>query len=162
MTKNTLDKVDEFKIEDFRLKEFVTGVLRRSYKKTPMYGLARAAAKHEYIEYSKHGKPMRRVHYKCALCGRFFNDKPGERDIAVDHIDPIIRPDVGFEGFDVWIPRHFLGTVQVLCNYSKDKEKEMGGIKSCHKAKTAEENKIRTETKKRLKEEAKTIKTKKG
>jgi len=93
---------------------------------------------------------MRRVHYKCAKCGLFFLDKAGQRDIAVDHVLPIISVDTGWVDYDSFVKGLFCGedNLQILCNYAG----ERNGVKSCHKIKTEEERAILAKTKKVLKE----------
>lgn len=66
--------------------------------------------------------------YKCAECKKSFIKK----EVAVDHIDPVVDPEKGWQGFDDFITRLWCKAdgLQVLC-------------KGCHKAKTGKENKIR-------------------
>ncbi len=74
--------------------------------------------------------------YRCAEC-----DKIGQRKtVHVDHVFPVVDPLKGFEGFDTYISRLYCDKegLQILCA-------------SCHSAKTKAENKVRRETKKRLK-----------
>lgn len=126
----------EKKKQEFNLKVHIEKTLRGSFKKTPLYNDAKKLAKEEYFEpSSKTGKPLRRVHFKCAKCGRYFRDEAG--NIAVDHIEPVISLEEGFTNFDSYIKRLFCdqSNLQVLCNY-KD---EQDGVRSCHKIKTSEE-----------------------
>jgi len=138
-------------VEEFNLRNFIVGLCRGAYKKTPMYADARNAAKQEYFVKSKKGSDMRRVHYKCAKCGRYFRDVKGARKIAVDHLDAVVNTKTGWTGYDTFIDRLFNGRVQVLCNYKGLED----GVKSCHALKTLEERKELRETKKRLKAEGK-------
>ena len=161
MTKNTSSKkakaVKAKKApKEFNLFTFVNNVLRRSSKRTPAYNKALNAAKYEYFEPSKHGSDMRRVHFKCAVCGRFFKNRKGSKEIAVDHKDPVISAENGFESYDILIDRMFNGELQILCNYKGERD----GVKSCHKIKTKEESAVRALTRKRLKAEGKSTKTK--
>jgi hypothetical protein len=57
----------------------------------------------------------------CAGCGGFFV----ARDVQVDHIDPVVDPEDGFQDLDVFIDRLYCEAenLQVLC-------------KECHKVKT--------------------------
>lgn len=143
------------KLKEFVLYRFLIAVLRRSFRKTPMYTRTLSAAKEDYFEISKSGKSMRRVHFKCALCGRHFVNRKGSREIAVDHVHPVVDPEKGFEGYDALVSRLFNGPLQVLCNYSGVRD----GMKSCHKLKTKREGDLRKETNRRLKAEGKSIKT---
>lgn len=84
-----------------------------------------------------------RVMYRCKECERLFFDyeylptkKGGLKKtamIAIDHVQPIVDPKVGFVDWDVYIKRMFEGELQVLCNYPGLRD----GKPSCHHAKTA-------------------------
>ena len=67
-------------------------------------------------------------HYRCAHCNKTY---PG-RDVNVDHITPVVDPNEGRKSWDEYIERMLVEAdkLQVLC-------------KTCHDAKTAEENKTR-------------------
>lgn len=121
----------------FDLDKFLEKELLRAFKRTPMYSEAKKRAKEEFFVESKNGKPMRRVWYKCAKCNKFFFDKTGMREIAVDHIDPVVPLDRPLRGRGEYVERLFcsIDNLQVLCNYKG----ERNGVKSCHKIKTAEE-----------------------
>ncbi len=67
----------------------------------------------------------------CAICGK----KAGK--LLADHIEPVIEPRIGFEGWDIYIERMFNGKLQALC-------------KPCHSIKTKEENAVRRKSKKAL------------
>jgi hypothetical protein len=119
-------------------KNFAKNELRRSFRQSPLYNAAKNAAKEEYFVESQKGSLMRRVHWRCASCGRFFKDEKG--NLAVDHIEPIEPVDREI-GFDEYVDRLYCGLdgLQVLCNYKK----EIDGVKSCHKIKTTAENNAR-------------------
>ncbi len=77
--------------------------------------------------------------YKCNDCKEEIKPKVlinGKKydNVLVDHIEPIVDPYKGFEGYDIYIPRMFceIDNLQVLC-------------KSCHDAKSKIENEIRKE-----------------
>ncbi|CAB5220827.1 hypothetical protein UFOVP244_42 [uncultured Caudovirales phage] len=144
------------KANEFVLYRFLIAVLRRSYRKTPVYRNALSAAKEEYFIPAKNGGEKRRVHYKCATCGRLFHNRPGAKEIAVDHIDPVVDPSVGFVDYDTLIDRLFNGKVQVLCNYKGERD----GKRSCHYQKTKAEREILKETNRKLKDVGKHITTK--
>ena len=97
-------------------------------------------------------KELRRIHYKwqprktavvnarimrgkyvCEECKQWY----GPKEIAADHIEPVIDPLKSWEGWDKYINRLFspAENYQVLC-------------KKCHNDKTQEENKIRRDIKK--------------
>lgn len=62
--------------------------------------------------------------YQCVKCKRDYPFRVGERNLAVDHIEPVI-PVTGFTNWDDYINRLFcpVENLQVLC-------------KECHAAKT--------------------------
>jgi len=68
------------------------------------------------------------LHYRCAQCSDVFTSK----NIAVDHIDPVVDPKQGFVSWDVFIERLYveMDKLQVLC-------------KECHTKKTLLERKER-------------------
>jgi 5-methylcytosine-specific restriction endonuclease McrA len=51
--------------------------------------------------------------YTCALCDGLFPKK----QVQVDHINPVVDPDVGFQGFDVYLERMFCPAenLRILC-----------------------------------------------
>lgn len=63
--------------------------------------------------------------FKCAECDGLFPRKK----IQVDHIDPVIDPVFGWQGWDVYIERMFcpVENLQILC-------------KECHVSKTNSQN----------------------
>ena len=67
-------------------------------------------------------------HYLCASCGGFFV----ARDVQVDHIDPVVSPEEGFQDWWTYMNRLYCEAenLQVLC-------------KPCHKDKTNAERKER-------------------
>lgn len=162
------------KAKDFVLYEFLLSYLRRSFKELPEYKQVKDNAKREYFIDSKHGKPMRRVHFECAECHRCFTGggkkiekelpdgtikKVKEKsEIAVDHIKPVIDPDVGYVDMNTLIDRMFrMGVegLQILCNYPKERD----GRRSCHYFKTQDERKRLKATKARLAAKGNTAKT---
>jgi hypothetical protein len=124
------------KQKEFVLKVLLFSTLRGVFKKTPMYNQARSRAKEEYFTDSKHGKKIRRVHYICAICDGRFEDRVGNREVQIDHLEPVINPETGFVDFNTYIDRLFCPTegLQLLC-------------KSCHSKKSKEENKLRKKKK---------------
>jgi len=134
-------------LENFDRKNFIIKELRGAFKRCPLYNEAKDRAKYDYFVPSKHGKPQRRVHFKCAQCGRFFRDE--NKNIAVDHIEPVVDPYIGYVDLDTYSERLFcdIDNLWVLCNY-KDLQ---DGVASCHKIKTKIESGIAAETRKRKK-----------
>lgn len=80
------------------------------------------------------------VRYRCAVCGDLFSQK----DVAVDHIDPVIplhrseeEMTIDEMAYRIWCD---VNNLQVICNTPL---KKSNGIPSCHKIKTDEENFVR-------------------
>lgn len=71
--------------------------------------------------------------YKCEGCGKVFK----LRDVHVDHINPVVDPEKGWEGVQKFVQRLFCPSseLQILC------------IDGCHAEKTKKENVERREAK---------------
>lgn len=88
-----------------------------------------ATRKWQPIQQAKKDAQVSRGVYKCAGCGENVpvtvkNGRKRVQNIFVDHIDPIVDPDVGFVSFDVFIDRMFCekDNLQVLCGECHDKK----------------------------------------
>ena len=81
-----------------------------------------------------------RGQYKCASCEEIF----GPKEIYLDHVEPVVDPENGFQGWDEYISRLFTKSdgFQVLC-----------GV--CHDIKTELENELRKDIKEELKKRVK-------
>lgn len=108
------------------LDAFLFSGLRRMSYRTPLRAAALSAAR------------VKRGKYKCAKCGNVF----GRKQIAVDHVDPVVDPKTGFVDWNQYIKRLFCAVdkLQILCNNGKT---------SCHKIKSKEENAERRKTAKK-------------
>lgn len=82
---------------------------------------------------------IERGKYRCAKCKKIY----GNKEISLDHIQPVVDPKIGWAGFEEYIKRLFCPVegFQVLCD-------------RCHDKKTAREKEIRKEHKRRVKEAA--------
>ena len=101
---------------DSKLKQFIINTLRRaSYRWPPRFNTMNKAR-------------VERGKYRCNLCQNIHRRK----DVSLDHINPVVNPVKGFEGFDIYIERMFVGEAgwQVLC-------------KECHNGKTNQERVLR-------------------
>ncbi len=108
-----------------------------SFIKSALRG-ARWAPRYECIKRAKVGYGL----YKCDLCGTVGpptlppeeGKKSRIKNIAADHIDPVVDPNVGFVDWNTFIERLFveLPGWQALCH-------------KCHSIKTREENQIARE-----------------
>lgn len=127
------------KKKQFVIQAKVFAALRKVFKSYPFYKEILNECKEEYFEKSKHGKDLRRVHFKCSICNNFFK-KP---EFVVDHIEPVIPveglPQRGnLPDFNVYAERLFC-----------EKENLQGICKTCHDKKSKEENKERRNLKKK-------------
>lgn len=112
-----------------RFNSFVKSALRAASRRWP--------PKYETLNEACTGQKINRKtgrlakHYKCNSCKEEFPAK----DVQVDHINPIINPEIGFTSWDDVINSMFCeaDNLQVLCT-------------TCHKAKTALEKSIAKET----------------
>lgn len=115
-----------------RYKSFITSTLRKTSARWGPKNDAKKQARHYERLPNSAGRIV--YHSKCNACG----DLVPETTSSVDHIIPVIDPEVGFQSWDTYIERLFCETdgFQVLCD-------------PCHKAKTAKERSIATERKRR-------------
>lgn len=121
-----------------RLKKFLIPVLRRATYRWPDRSQAMKNARKE------------RGVYICATCKGEF----GNKDIALDHVEPVIPSDGAFTDWNTYIVRLFCETLgfQVLCT-------------NCHDSKTLVEDKmrllVRQDEREKIKSEKKIAKSKK-
>jgi 5-methylcytosine-specific restriction endonuclease McrA len=120
---------------DGRKRAFITAVLRSGMRRwPPKY----AALHNAYVTTKVNVKTNRLAkHYECNACKKHFTSK----DVEVDHINPVVDPDVGFVSWDLFIERLYckMENLQALC-------------KNCHKVKTKEERTVRKDAKRISKE----------
>lgn len=121
----------------------IRSAVRRTFSRSPTVQEVLQSTRSEHDQYKKDGTLAKRkaVRYECASCGKQFMRK----DVAVDHVDPVIPLDKEFDNWDEFINRLFCSkeNLQVLCSYKiKDKGKH-GGELSCHHKKTQLERALR-------------------
>ena len=113
-----------------RFRAFIISALRAHMKRFPPKWKALKAA----MVGRKVNKRTGRLaeHYLCASCGNFFV----ARDVQVDHIDPVVSPEEGFQDWWTYFNRLYCeaDNLQVLC-------------KQCHREKTNAERKERIKNK---------------
>ena len=126
------------------IKGGIRRVFRQSIEMRTVLQNARVELPPKTLKSGEVGK-KNQVRYRCSVCGNLFSQK----NVAVDHIDPVIPLHKSEEelsidemAYRIWCD---IDNLQVICN---TKLKDNGGVPSCHKVKTDEENFIR----KRLKE----------
>ena len=118
---------------DARYRTFITGAIRGGFRRFPN---KYSALKNAFVDRKINKKTGKlAAHYKCAKCKKQYVAK----DVAVDHTDPVVDPAVGFVSWDEYVTRMYcsVDNLQVLCT-------------TCHKAKTAEERKVRNENSVRI------------
>jgi 5-methylcytosine-specific restriction endonuclease McrA len=106
-----------------RLKSFITSALRGAFRRFP--------TKYECLKSAFVGKKINiktnrvSAHYLCQGC----HEEYPTSEVQVDHISPIVDPEIGFISWDEFIKNLFcpVDNLQVLC-------------KSCHSEKTKDEN----------------------
>lgn len=113
-----------------RYRSFITSLLRQ--------GTRRWAPVSEVEKEAKVDRGL----YKCASCGDVVpvtvkEGKGRKKNVFVDHIEPIVDPEVGFTTWDEFIERMFCekDNLQLLC-------------KSCHDKKSSIEREIAVERRK--------------
>lgn len=128
------------KKREWALKPTVFSALRRAWRNCPARREVLAKSKKEYYVKCKNGNSKRRVHFKCAVCGQYFDGK----DINVDHIEPVIDPNTGFTTYDNYIERLFcpIENLQVIC-------------RADHELKSSKEVKVRAKVRRVQKKDAK-------
>jgi hypothetical protein len=134
-----LDKT-EVKKKPYVLQIQIISALRKCMRMYPPQKEVEKRCRVERQELCKNGNTRLRVDYRCEQCDRAFTKK----DWCVDHIEPVIDPEIGFVDWNTYISRMFcpLTNMQGLCNYKKDKDK-LFGKPSCHRVKTSLEQKTR-------------------
>lgn len=102
-----------------KFKGWIISLLRRGTLRFPNRNEVLKEAKTEKKINVASGRQAQ--HYKCAGCNKDFPAK----DVCVDHISPVILPNVGFTTWDEYIERMFCSkdNLQCLC-------------KTCHDAKS--------------------------
>ena len=113
-----------------RFRAFIISALRAHMKRFPPKWKALKAAMVGKRINKRTGRQAE--HYLCASCGDFFV----ARDVQVDHIDPVVSPEEGFQDWWTYFNRLYCeaDNLQVLC-------------KQCHKDKTNAERKERMKNK---------------
>jgi len=112
-----------------RYASFIKSALRRA-----MWPVKYQCLRNAYVQDGVNPKTGRRIkQYRCNLCKELFMQK----ELKVDHIDPVVCPLAGWVSWDVYISRLFceLDNLQAICT-------------TCHDAKSAKERVIRDRVRK--------------
>lgn len=119
----------------------IRSAVRRTFSRSPVVQEIINSVRRERPRYKKDGTLAKvpHVEYQCAECQRWF----GRKDIAVDHIEPVINPDKGFVDWNEFIGRLWCDkdNLQVLCSYLVKHKDQHNGELSCHHKKTQAERK---------------------
>jgi hypothetical protein len=147
--KKSKSKKEELKppTPDIVKKRLIKGGIRRVFRQSIEMRTVLQAARVELppktLKDGSLGK-KNQIRYRCAICEELFSQK----DVAVDHIDPVIPLDKTEESmtidemaYRIWCD---IDNLQVVCSFPL---KKSGGKPSCHKIKTDEENFIRKQLK---------------
>ena len=115
----------------------IRSAIRRAFSRSPVVQEVLNNARSERPRYKQDGTLAKKPHveFTCAVCNRKFSRK----DIAADHITPVIDIEKGFEGWDKFVER--LGwdkkdNLQCICNYKLKYKDKYGDEPSCHYKKT--------------------------
>jgi 5-methylcytosine-specific restriction endonuclease McrA len=108
-----------------RLKSFITSALRGAFRRFP--------TKYEVLKEAYVGKKINEKtkrtssHYLCNECKKEYPTS----EVNVDHIYPIVDPEVGFVSWDEFILRLFCekSNLQVLCSTCHTKKTKLENIK---------------------------------
>lgn len=119
---------------NFNKKSWLISRVRQATKYYPPAREANDRDKQIYFIPSKTGKPMYRVKFECAACGK-KDLKRG--DVEQDHIIPLVGPE-GFVDWNTFFDRYLcdVGNFQYLCE-------------PCHDEKTLKEGQARTKRRKK-------------
>lgn len=113
---------NDYQWTEARYRSFIVSALRKTWVRWPVRNKVKGDARVE------------RGKYLCAGCGEIvpssIKNDAGKRinNVTVDHIEPVVDPEVGFTTWDDYIERMFVerDNLQALC-------------KECHDRKSAEE-----------------------
>lgn len=108
----------------------IRGALRRVFARSPVIWDVLRAHRQEHARTRKDGSRCKKdaVLYPCMACKNLVSRK----DVAVDHIDPVVSSNTGFVDYDTFIKRLFCdaSNLQLLCS-------------TCHQEKTNRERAAR-------------------
>jgi 5-methylcytosine-specific restriction endonuclease McrA len=116
----------------------IRSAVRRAFSRSPMVREVLLKVRRERPWFKSNGEKAAkpRVEFQCSHCKEWFMGK----DVQVDHVLPVVDPDIGFIDWNIFIERLFcdISNLMVLC-------------KKDHHSKTNEEKAIAVERRKHLK-----------
>ena len=108
----------------------IRGALRRIFSRSPVIRDVLQRHRRSMPRINQDGNRSKRdaVQYQCMVCNLWVSST----DIAVDHIDPVISVEDGFQDWNVFVQRLFCdaSNLQTVCS-------------TCHQEKTNRERKAR-------------------
>ena len=114
----------------FNQNSLIRGAIRRVFVRSPQLQETLKKGRKDEVAHNKDGSVSKKkdVYYKCAVCGKWCKRKR----ISVDHIVPVVDPDVGFVDWNTFVDRLFCSAenLQILCD-------------DCHTEKTKKERAIK-------------------
>lgn len=110
--------------------------LRRAFSRSPVVIELMDENKRSVPQYKKNGERHKvdSVEYLCNICKKWKKSTKGNK-VAVDHIEPVVDPYVGFINIQTYYERMYVG-----------KEKLQVACGECHLIKTNSEREIRMMT----------------
>lgn len=134
-----------------RKRSFITSVLRSGSRRWPPKYQTLNKAKTVKKVNKKTGRQAQ--HFLCSLCQEDFPQK----EVNVDHIEPVVDPKTGFINWDIFIDRLYCeeSNLAVLCRpchlKKTNEEKEIAKLYQMQKTKTSRRNVSGQKSKKRNK-----------
>lgn len=144
------------------LRAMAMSALKKLFVRSPMFQILKKYNRREKVVKNKDGSlsKAKRWEYQCNHCKNWFPEKvKGKATVNVDHIEPAVNPHTGWVDFNTWIEREFVGVEAY--DSTKISEKQFYEVISkklqilcieCHNIKSAEENIIRKNLQKDLKQ----------
>ena len=100
----------------------IRGALRRAFARSPLVHEVMMESRREVPRYNKDGSRAKKdwVQRQCQVCDQWV----GSSHIVVDHIDPVVSVDDGFEDWNVFIARLWCdrSNLQRICDPCHDKK----------------------------------------
>ena len=116
----------------------IRGAVRRAFSRSPIVREVLFSGRREVPKYNKDNTRAKKdsVQYQCNSCKEWV----GSTCVAVDHIEPVIDNEIGFQDWNTFINRLFCekDNLQILCD-------------SCHTVKSNAEKAIAKERRRKEK-----------
>ena len=110
------------KKKSFNVEAALRGAIRRVFSRSPVVREVLMKVRREVPKFNNDGRRAKRdaVQYKCNVCNAFVSSTK----VSVDHIEPVISVEDGFQDFNLFIKRLFCAesNLQVICDTCHDKK----------------------------------------